>query len=128
MFNGRTRPLGVTIIGALLLVGAIFGLCGGVFKLIGSPLNILQFDISGLFVDSFTAIVAIVLSLANIALAFGLFGLVRWAYWVTLIVQGLHVLNGLRVGNGLIFGAGIIPVIIVIYLLVDGNVRRAFRV
>ncbi len=122
------RPTGVTIIASLMLIGALFALCGGLFKLgIIAPANVFQFDFRGLFVDSFSAIFAIVLAVANLILAGGMFNLAKWAYWITVFVQGLAVLNAMRGGIGGLFTVGLIPLIVVAYLLLDRNVRNAFR-
>jgi lysylphosphatidylglycerol synthetase-like protein (DUF2156 family) len=125
MFS-RSRPTGVTIIATLMLIGALLSLCGGLTALIGAPFNILQLDIGGLFADSFSALFAIVLAVANLILASGLFNLQKWAYWITVLIQGLAVVNGLRGGSWGLFSM-IIPLIVVAYLLLDQRVRAAFR-
>lgn len=125
MSSGSSRPLGVTIIASLVLLGAVFGLCGGLTHLGIAPLNALRLDIFGIFTDAFDAVITIVLSLASLAVAFGLFNLAGWAFWVTVVVEGFHVLNGLAHGRGVI--GLIIPIAILAYLLLDRNVRNAFR-
>lgn len=126
MIANRTRPLGVTIIASVVLIMGLFGLCGGVTGLLGASFNILQLDIKGLFSDSFRALLTIILSLAYFAVAFGLFNLAKWAFWVTVLVQGLAVLNGLQGGFFGLFSV-IIPLCVVAYLLLNSNVRNAFR-
>jgi len=127
------RPLGVTIIAALMVITAIFAVCGGLVKLGAAPLGFFTDGFGGVFSDAGGGIISIVLAILNLVLAFGLFGLQRWAYFATIIVVIAQVLLGVtgigvpRIG---IFGllSNIFPIIALIYMLLDGNVRRAFRV
>ena len=120
------RPLGITIISILMFIQAIFEIIVGFFSFFGS---IIHNPLSGLLVGWIPLLVGVLL----FVLAWGLWTLKPWAYWVTLIVEIISiVLNLFNLGRpehsvlGVISG-GIISLIIVIYLLVDGNVRRAFR-
>ncbi len=127
------RPLGVTIIAALMVITAAFAICGGLVKLGASPLQLFTDGFGGIISDAGGGIIAVVLAILNLVLAFGLFGLQRWAYFATIIVVIAQVLLGVtgigvpRIG---IFGllANIFPIIALLYLLLDGSVRRAFRI
>ncbi|HXL37636.1 MAG TPA: hypothetical protein VN954_10595, partial [Ktedonobacteraceae bacterium] len=85
--------------------------------------------LAGLLVGWIPLIVGVLLFI----LAWGLWTLRPWAYWATLILEIVNiVLHFLGYGQThsilAIISGGIISIIIVIYLLVDRNVRRAFRV
>ncbi len=119
------RPLGITIISILLFIQAIVESIGGFFSFFGS---VIHNPLSGLLVGWVPLAVAILLFI----LAWGLWTLKPWAYWVTLILEIVNiVLHFLGYGQThsifAIISGGIISIIIVIYLLVDRNVRRAFR-
>jgi uncharacterized membrane protein (DUF2068 family) len=120
------RPLGITIIAILLFISAVIEIIGGIFTFIGSTL---ANPIDGLLLGWIPLAIGIV----TFIVAWGLWTLKPWAYWVTLIVEIISiVLNLFNLGRpqhstlGVISG-GLVSLIIVIYLLVDGNVRRAFR-
>ncbi len=124
----RRRPLGITIIAILLFISAVIEIIGGISSVIGStPTGTTSDVLLGWF--------PLVLGVIELVLAWGLWTLKPWAYWGTLVVEILIILNhffgflGLpRTHSALaIISGGIISIIIVIYLLVDRNVRRAFQ-
>ena|SRR5215471_15154548 len=119
------RPLGITIIAILLFIQAVLEIIFGFFSFFGS---VIHNPLSGLLVGWFPLAVGVLLFI----LAWGLWTLKPWAYWVTLILEIINIVLhflGYSQTHSLfaIISGGIISIIIVIYLLVDGNVRRAFR-
>ncbi len=119
------RPLGITIIAILLFIQAIFEIVGGIFSFLG---HIIHNPLSGLLVGW----VPLAIGVLVLILAWGLWTLKPWAYWATLILEIVNIvlhLFGFSQTHSLfaIISGGIISIIIVIYLLVDPNVRRAFR-
>ncbi len=119
------RPLGITIIAILMFIQAILEIVVGIFAFFG---NIIRNPLAGLLVGWIPLAVGVLLFI----LAWGLWTLKPWAYWVTLIFEivniVLHFLGYSQTHSIFaIISGGIISIIIVIYLLVDGNVRRAFR-
>lgn len=119
------RPLGISIISILLFIQAIFEIVVGIFSffshLITNPLN-------GLLVGWIPLAIGILL----FVLAWGLWTLRPWAYWATLILEIVNIVLhffGYYQTHSIfaIISGGIISIIIVIYLLVDRNVRRAFQ-
>jgi uncharacterized membrane protein (DUF2068 family) len=119
------RPLGITIIAILMFIQAIIEIIVGIFALIGTTL---ANPLAGLLVGWIPLAVGVLLFI----LAWGLWTLKPWAYWVTLIFEivniVLHFLGYSQTHSIFaILSGGIISIIIVIYLLVDRNVRRAFR-
>ena len=119
----RNRPIGVTIIALLLGIQAIFGICIGVVTMIGGLGSTL----------SFLGIIATVLGLIELFFAWGLWTLRRWAFWATVIIELLSLVNSAlslfqpRANVGVIIGYMILPIVILLYFLVDSNVRAAFR-
>jgi hypothetical protein len=119
------RPLGISIIAILLFIQAIFEIVVGIFSFFA---NIIRNPLSGLLVGWIPLVVGILLFI----LAWGLWTLKPWAYWVTLILEIVNIVFhflGYNQTHSIlaIISGGIISIIIVIYLLVDPNVRRAFR-
>jgi hypothetical protein len=125
------RPLGITIIAVLMLITALFGLCGGITHFVGAPFAIFNSGLGGVFGNATQALFGILLAIANIILAGGLLNTARWAYYATLVIEILALVNGAAFGGigvpRAFCGAYIIPLIVIIYMLVDSNVRRAFR-
>ena len=123
----RERPLGITIIAAVVGILAVFHICGGLGLLIRAPfLPFLGNGLFSIFTGAFAGIIAIVLAVINLVVAEGLWRLRPWAFWVTVVVLGINVLEGL-------FGAGgflglLVSAAILVYMFVDANVRNAFRV
>jgi hypothetical protein len=119
------RPLGITIIAILMFIQAIFEIVVGIFAFFG---NIIRNPLSGLLVGWIPLAVGVLV----LILAWGLWTLRPWAYWATLILEIVNIVLhflGYNQTHSIfaIISGGIISIIIVIYLLVDGNVRRAFR-
>jgi hypothetical protein len=122
----RRRPFGITIIAILLFIQAIVQIIFGLIAFFGTSALSLT---AGLLVGWIPLAIGILL----FVLAWGLWTLKPWAYWTTLVLEIINiVLNLFSFGqpNHSIFGilsGGIISIIIVIYMLVDRNVREAFR-
>lgn len=111
------RPLGVTIIAILAILGGIGSLLSGFTVLVILP-------IIGLVLGS----ILIIIGLAYFAVAYGLWKGLSWAWSITLIISIIGIIVGLGsiiVGNvGAIFH--VIVNIIVIYYLYRPNVRAYF--
>jgi uncharacterized membrane protein HdeD (DUF308 family) len=128
MATRRKRPLGITIIAILLFISAIIEIIGGISSVAGTSLT---GTTSAVLLGWFPLILGVV----ELLLAWGLWTLKPWAYWGTLLAEILIILVyffgflGLpRTHSALaVISGGIVSIIIVIYLLVDRNVRRAFR-
>jgi len=112
----RSRPLGITIIAIIMAIYGILGIIGGIM-LLGSSATL--------------GVVAIILGILELVLAWGMWTLQKWAFWTTVILEVLAVLNGIFAitGNNTAGGIGgiVIALIILIYLFADRNVREAFR-
>ena len=136
----KDRPAGVTMIVILFFVlgglsllwsGLVFGV-GGVGSLVGGLLGAER--VAG-FGDStaWSGFLGLLAAVLQIVVAFGLLGMMRWAWVLALVGVGVTVIQGI-VGmfTGGLYGfmcggiGLIIPAIILIYLLRPG-IRKAFE-
>lgn len=112
----KQRPIGVTIIAVLAILGGIAFLASGLGTLLIPLIGI--FIGSGLFI----------LGLAYFLMAYGLWNGKSWAWTLTLILSGIGIIVGIGsivVGNlGSIFH--IIINVIIIYYLYRPNVKAFF--
>jgi uncharacterized membrane protein (DUF2068 family) len=110
----RTRPLGVTIIAILVAIGGVLEIIGGLLLL---------------FVP-FLGLITLILGVLALILAWGLWTLQPWAFWATIVLEGIsaieNLINVLRGSGSSVVGL-IIAVAIIAYMLYDRNVRAAFR-
>ena len=122
------RPLGITIIAILLFISAIIEIVGGISSVAGSPS-------AGTINDVLLGWFPLILGIIELLLAWGLWTLKPWAYWGTLVVEIVIILVhffgflGLpRTHSALaVISGGVVSILIVLYLLIDRNVRRAFQ-
>ncbi|GCE07067.1 DUF2127 domain-containing protein [Dictyobacter aurantiacus] len=113
----RQRPVGVTIIAILQAIGGVLEILGGIFLL---------------NVSTVAAIIPIVLGIIALVLAWGLWTLKPWAFWVTVVLEAINLISGIiSLVTGNVSAAAVIQTIIalavLIYLFADRNVRAAFR-
>jgi hypothetical protein len=112
----RSRPLGITIIAIILALHGILGIVVGIILLES---------------HSVLGMSTLILGILELVLAWGMWSLQRWAYWATVILEILALLNGIFAFTGGNTSTGIISIvialIILIYLFADPNVRAAFR-
>ena len=114
--TGRSRPIGITIIAIIVAILGILSIIGGIL-LLGSSVT--------------AGVIDIILGILQLILAWGLWTLQRWAFWATVILEVLTIIDGIfawttgSAGPGIV--AIIIAIIILIYLFADRNVRAAFH-
>ena len=126
----RSRPLGITIIAAFLGISALLALLVLILGL--NRVSTLGLGEGMTASTSLALLGAIILGFFEVALAWGLWTLRPWAYWTTIIVEVIRVILGLYVvlilREAIISGilSLIIPIIILVYLFADRNVRAAF--
>src|SRR5258706_5250586 len=119
------RPLGISIIAIILFIQAVFEIVVGIFSFLG---RLITNPLAGLLVGWIPMAIGVLL----LILAWGLWTLKPWAYWVTLVLEIVNIVLhflGYQQAHSLfaIISGGLISIIVVIYLLVDRNVRRAFQ-
>lgn len=116
--RGRARPLGITIIAIIIAIEGILGIIGGIVLLV-RPNNLA----TGLF--------TLIVGILSLILAWGLWTLQPWAFWATVVIEVVALINGIVAftsSNGTVGILSIvIALIVLIYLFADRNVRAAFR-
>jgi hypothetical protein len=126
--SAMRRPLGITIIAILLFISAVIEILGGLSSVMGAPPT---GTLSNVLLGWFPLILGII----ELVLAWGLWTLKSWAYWATLLAEIVIILVHFFGFLGLprthsvlaVISGGVISILIVLYLLIDRNVRRAFR-
>ena len=138
------RPLGVSILAALEGLQGIGFLIIGLLALVAV---IVAASSSGSVIvegSIFTgpdvgigsgalAVVFLVVGFLSLLFAWGLWQLSRWAFWATVIIQVISLANSViafaqvNADIELIVGGMIVPIVILLYFLVNSNVRAAFR-
>lgn len=138
----RHRPLGVSIIAIILIIQAIFELLVGILAIvavfaIGHVISTHGHTTTGSIVDVLGGAlggISLVIGILTLIFALGLWMLKRWAFWLTVIIEAIslvrHALGFVHPHSSTIsIAIGlIIPVVILLYFLVDRNVREAFRI
>jgi len=130
------RPVGVTIVAALQLVGAVLILVGSLgtlwFKdaIVRELSEVPQASQDGAFVVGF-GIFLLVLGLMGLLLAYGLFMLQAWAWVATLVLEGLKTLSNLStmatgIGSRGIAVFQLVISAVILYYLLRSEVKRAF--
>jgi uncharacterized membrane protein (DUF2068 family) len=130
--RGRSRPLGITLIAIMLGISTITDFLVAVI--------LLTLERGGVGGGNLLAAIAVILAffgvflLAELVLTWGVWTLQRWAFWATVIVVSLHLIGAI-VGffsHSIPWWASVlgivIPLVILVYLLNDRTVRKAFRV
>ena len=142
MMERRQRPIGVTIMAVLLCIEGLLELIGGILLIVAAnslSRTIISHGhrISAHVVDGLgigLGGVGIVIGIITLIFVFGLWTLRRWAFWAVIILEGLSLLRSIielvrHTGTvGGVVAGMIIPALILIYFLLDANVRRAFRI
>lgn len=139
----RRRPLGVSILAILeglqgigFLIISLLALVAVIVASSSGTTTVEGYTITGADVSILSGILAgafLVVGLLALVFAWGLWRLTRWAFWATVIIQIISLANSLisltqpGANIALIVGGMIVPVVILLYFLVDSNVRAAFR-
>jgi hypothetical protein len=128
----RKRPIGVSIIAALVALGGIIALIAAIYWFFG--IGLFGFHLPG-SIRGYAILygtVAALLGLLQLFFAWGLWTLKRWAFWATVILEVLNIAGVLtswmqRYSNfGFYLFSLVIPVVVLVYFLADRNVRQAF--
>ena len=118
------RPLGITIMAVLIAIFAVFSVCGSLAAIGFAPFQLFHTGIGGIFGSAIDGVIGLVLAVLNLIIAEGLWRLRSWAFVVTVVVEIFGVLHALGGGH---IGTAILPILILAYMFLDGNVRRAFK-
>ena len=115
----RTRPLGITIIAIIMAIQGILAVIGGILLMTGGG------------VLSTIGVITLILGILYLVLAWGLWTLKTWAFWGTVVLEVLTLINGIlglvqhTPAQGVL--SLIFAVVVLIYMFADRNVRAAFR-
>src|SRR6266480_1234378 len=126
----RRRPGGVTLVAVLVCIQGIFRVLVAVFFLFGALLGGWALTTSSVVVGVIAGIFAVIVGLLTLFFAWGLWTLKRWAYWATVILMVIDLLNGIIEiiqGRWTNWISLILAVVILIYFLADSHVREAFQ-
>ena len=127
----RPRPLGITIIAIILGISAVLGLIAIILGLVALGAAHLGGALATAAIVAL--IIAAVFALLELFLAWGLWTLKPWAFWATAVIEAIRILDALyalfvqHAALGAAILGLIIPLIILIYLFADRNVRAAFH-
>lgn len=130
------RPIGVTILAVLQLISGIFASLGGlyilffrsaIFQRTSELENSAQSRTSIALFGGFLLIVGLI----GLLLAYGLFTLKTWAWLTALVLNGLSILSSIsailfnqnRRGGDIL---GLIIAVVIVYYLLQPEVKRAF--
>jgi hypothetical protein len=132
----RSRPFGITILAFLLFVSGLLDLAVvllGLFAIHAGQLRFVPPPMPHVNQTSQVLAVAllIALSILPLLLARGLWNLKRWAYWGMVLLEGINVAIGVvdlvnHQPEQQTLLTLVVPVLILLYLLLDHNVHVAF--
>lgn len=138
------RPRGVTIMAVLLGIEGLVEVLLGILAIValvalGNHVSTSGHHVTGAALDVVGGVIGsipLIIGLITLIFTWALWTLRSWAYWAVVIFEGItvlyHIIEIVRPSpdhplSSVIWGM-IIPVIILLYFLIDSNVRRAFRV
>lgn len=129
----RTRPVGITIISIILFIQGILELLGAILLFTAAGGTAASGHSVVSTAATVTAVIALILALITLLLAWGLWTLRAWAFWGIVVVEVINLINGIigwTQGNNsfftILFGI-VVPIVILLYMFLDRNVRAAFR-
>jgi hypothetical protein len=125
------RPCGVTLMAIFQLLQGIFLIIAGVLGVIGIVVVFFDAGTGGSLL--FHGAIDFILGILSLILSIGLFTQARWAFWATVVIAALNVVNSVFAliqsgfaAWGHIFSLAI-SLVILIYFLTNDRVRMAFR-
>jgi FtsH-binding integral membrane protein len=124
----QQRPPGVTIIGILVGIQSLVLLLVGIITIQAADGRAGVIPILAV-----TGFVSLVFGLLSFFFCRGLLALKRWAFWGTIVLQALSLLGSFveisQANNSFsaTLSGFILPIVILVYLLANRNVRSAFQ-
>ena len=126
------RPVGITIIAILLGLLGIFELGFGLLALVTSVLGIFVVPLYSPAVGAALGVYYLLVGLVKLFFVWGLLRLQRWAFWAMVFITTVSLLSSVLavtepIATVWAFLADLlIPAAILVYCVVDSNVRAAF--
>ena len=122
------RPLGVTILAVLAAIGGVLGILAGLVLVgLSSAAADLALPLSGLV--SVLGLATLVLSILDLVLAYGLWGLKPWAWMLGIVLEIVGIILNILEFRSATASSTVISIVIaglIIYYLNQPHVRRAF--
>jgi uncharacterized membrane protein (DUF2068 family) len=122
------RPLGITILAVLAAIGGVLGIIAGfVFVGLSSATAGLALPVSGLI--GILGAATIVISVLELALAYGLWGLQPWAWTLGIVLEIARIVIDVLEFRSATASSTIVSIVIaavILYYLYQPHVRRAF--
>ena len=128
------RPVGITIITILLGLLSILEFGFGALALVTSLLDRFVLPLQSPAVGAALGVYYVVLGLVKLFFVWGLYRLQRWAFWATVFIAAVSLLSsilGVTEPAPTVWGFLadlVIPAAILVYFVVDSNVRKAFHI
>ena len=134
MENPARRPVGITIIAILLGLLGILEFGFGALALVTSLVDRFVLPLQSPAVGAALGVYYMVLGMVKLFFVWGLYRLQRWAFWATVVIAAVSLLSsilGVTEPAPTVWGFLadlVIPATILIYFVVDSNVRKAFHI
>ena len=128
------RPVGITFIAILLGLLSILEFGFGALALVTSLLDRFVLPLQSPAVGAALGVYYLVLGLVKLFFVWGLYRLQRWAFWATVFIAAVSLLSsilGVTEPAPTVWGFLadlVIPAAILVYFVVDSNVRKAFHI
>jgi hypothetical protein len=132
--TSQLRPVGVTIIAVLLGILGIFEAGFGGLALVTSLLGSFIFPMRSPAVGAGMGVFYLLVGLVKLFFAWELWRLQRWAFWATIFIVTLSLLSSVLALTQpaptalALLSEILIPTVILIYFVLDSNVRAAFNI
>jgi len=134
MENPARRPVGITIIAILLGLLGILEFGFGALALVTSLVDRFVLPLQSPAVGAALGVYYMVLGMVKLFFVWGLYRLQRWAFWATVVIAAVSLLSsilGVTEPAPTVWGFLadlVIPAAILVYFVVDSNVRNAFHI
>lgn len=130
----RKRPVGISIIAVFLALSGFLALTGALLNFVNVSQNIGRIPSQAAALLLAFGVVSTILSLFSFGLTYGLWTLKRWAFWFTLALEAILIVQNvllwyLHTYTLIAFAINTLPPLIIIaYLYFNREVRSAFDV
>ena len=126
----KSRPLGVSILAILLALQGIFEIGYGLFMMTSTFISVVSFG-NMVMVRQVSPWAFLLSGVLALLLAYGLWTLQKWAFWVTVILEAINLVGGALAlftayNPEAVLLSMVIPAVILIYFFADAHVREAF--
>lgn len=148
MQNTHTRPGGISFLATMIIIGGIITVVSAILALLELSVPVIRSTLGNVpsdvaYLDGFAVIAAAqsllvgwvalgAVGVAQMFVAWGLFSLKTWAYWIVVIVSFANIAGSFvawwqhSVTTPTFILSAILPVLILLYLLRSAKVREAF--